>query len=147
MVSAVASDELRATLADVARQRVSDAVGDGTLKLPVRRVVRLGDYASPDPMSDEEFFRGALGPATPFVEELWTPQGMHDRRHLASRSVAWMPVSRAEDGGSVEVRDSAGDASVRVDVSPSCDPAQIGLLRAAPRVARPRAVVSGEKWL
>ena len=147
LMDAVASRDLRVRLAGLARARVAAGIADGVLELPVREVVRLGDYASIEPISDEQFFHGALGPATPFVEQLWTDQGMQDRCNLVARSVAWIPASRAaDDGGAVETRRSVGDSSVRVDISRPCTPAQIRLFGPRVRAVRP-IVVASEGWV
>jgi hypothetical protein len=97
-------------------------------------------------ISDAQFFKGALGPATPFVEDLWTDQGMQDRCHLVARSLAWIPASRVDKRGAVETRASLGDAGVRVDISRPCTPVQIALFDARIRAVRPK-VVASEGWV
>jgi hypothetical protein len=146
LMDAVASSEPRMSLARLARARVADGIANGAIELPAREVVRLGDYAAREPMSDAQFFKGALGPATPFVGDLWTDQGMQDRCNLVAQSRAWIPAIRADDNGAVETRASLGDSGVRVDVSRPCAPVQIALFDARIRAVRPKAVAS-EGWV
>jgi hypothetical protein len=146
LAQAVASDALRAALARVARRRVAAAVADGSLRLPSRQVVRLGRYACPEPLSDEAFFARAEEAATPFVGELWAAEGMNSGRHLAVSSPLWMPPGR-QRRSHADVRESTGDASMRVDISGTCQPADLALFAANQRVVEAKVHKIGAGWV
>lgn len=147
LIRDVASPDLRRSLADPARERVAAGIANGAIELPARDVVRLGDYAAVEPISDTQFYAGALGPATPFVSDLWSDQGMQERCHVVARSLAWIPTTRADGDGRVETRASAGDCSVRVDISRSCVPAQLALFEPRGREERPSTIDPVGGWV
>jgi hypothetical protein len=135
LLEAVASPELRMCLARDAEARIHKRVSDRSVTLPVRSVQRIGKYASADALSDTEFFAGALGPQTPFIEDCWTDEACVNRIHLVDKAVAWLPASRGMVNQKVEIRLTAGDCAIRVDYSARCQPSDIALFDMSLQVA------------
>ena len=133
-------------LAAQARARVAGVLlGDLSFRLVRWYALATTPRSSPSPTRSS--YAGALGPATPFVADIWTDQGMQDRCNTVARSVAWLPAIRDDGDGRVETQPSAGDSSVRVDISRPCHSApQIALFEPGVRAVRPRLVAS-EGWV
>lgn len=114
--------------AQAARERVSEAVAAGALELPPTQVVRKGAYAEGGPVQEAEFLQGVVGPATPFVKDMWTPSGLVAERQIPVRSLVWL---RGGPGGgkaaAFERRPASGDVAMRVDLSSRCTPDDLAL--------------------
>jgi hypothetical protein len=125
--------EAQTAITESARTSVREAVTAGNLQLPARVVARLGGYGDGHDLSDTTFFGATLGTAIPFVIDVWTPRGQQRRRHLPFASTAWIP--RREGGfpsAAVSVMEATGDIALRVDLSPTCEPADIANFEAVP---------------
>jgi hypothetical protein len=125
--------EAQTAITDAARSSVREAVTAGNLELPARIVARLGGYGDGRDLSDTAFFGATSGTAIPFVIDTWTPRGLQRRRHLPTASTAWIP--RREKGirsADVSVLEATGDIALRVDLSPTCEPADIATFETVP---------------
>ncbi|MFH5824044.1 hypothetical protein [Georgenia sp. AZ-5] len=135
-----------AAVADVRR-----AVEEGRLRLPERRVDRLGRLGPPgQPVSESEFLRTMVQEPTPFALDQWSPRGLQRARHLPTTALVWLPGTGTEPSGSVSavtatgarptVRWATGQVALRVDISRRAEPGDLLLFAPVPTAqARERA--------
>jgi hypothetical protein len=114
-------------LTERAHQAIRAAVSDGRVDLPLRRVHRLGRFRDNTEHQDTEFFAAMSRAAIPFVDDIWTADGLHRRRHLPKSVRVWLPHGVQAPRGGLTVLESHGDIAVRVDVSPVCAPGDLTL--------------------
>ncbi|MEO8107968.1 MAG: hypothetical protein ABI720_11690, partial [Actinomycetes bacterium] len=129
----LSAGDAQIAITDSARAAVREAVTAGDLQLPARVVTRLGGYGDGHDLSDATFFGATLGAAIPFVIDIWTPRGLQRRRHMPVASTAWVP--RRDAGlasANVSVMEATGDIALRVDLSPTCEPADIASFETMP---------------
>lgn len=114
-------------LTERAHYSIRAALAGGRVDLPPRWVQRLGRFSDNVERQDVDFFAATTRPAIPFVDDTWTPRGLHRRRHLPEAVSAWLPqgVRASKDG--LRVLPAQGDIAVRVDVSRICVPSDLTL--------------------
>lgn len=119
--------------------RVKEAVADHRLEVPGRVVERVGRFADGVAMSEPEFFRTILGPATPYSVDQWNPTGLVAARHVPTRTVAWVPrvdgSTKAPPG--MDVGETTGAVALRADISRRSTTADLVIFRPLPERSEP----------
>ena len=147
----VARGATRTAVAKQMGRKVHDLIADRRLVIPPRMVKRLGRYAGPDAMEDDEFFEGALGPQTPFVAEIWTDSGRVAGRNRVERSAVWLPPMRSvgarrQTPAPIKMHRSSADTGIRVDFSVECQPSDVKLFESLSATASPATAEDDTSW-